>query len=120
MTGRETDKEVIHLATKRKDGLRQTYVTVGYKPDGQPIRRYVYGRTKKEADDKAVELRAQLQSGVQVAVKKGTVGEYLDRWLARVKAQVGTGSTQPRTYMGYEQHVRLHLKPALGHLSFGQ
>lgn len=39
-----------------------------------------------------------------------TVGEYLDEWLA------GRLKLRPSTTRSYEAHVRLYLKPALGHL----
>lgn len=38
-----------------------------------------------------------------------TVGEWLDTWLAGKK-------TKKKTTTGYESHVRVHLKPGLGHL----
>jgi integrase len=38
-----------------------------------------------------------------------TVGEWLDRWMARKK-------TRPTTNNGYASHIRVHLKPRIGHL----
>jgi hypothetical protein len=40
---------------------------------------------------------------------KTTVGEWLDTWLAGKK-------TRKTTTNGYESHIRVHLKPRLGHL----
>lgn len=50
---------------------------------------------------------------VHVAVaRKTTIGEFLDLWLRdSVK-----GSVARHTYVDYEGKVRLHLKPAIGHL----
>jgi integrase len=44
--------------------------------------------------------------------QRSTVGDFLDYWLA----QVVRPNVRQWTYAGYEVHVRLHLKPALGHL----
>jgi integrase len=41
-----------------------------------------------------------------------TLGEYLDYWL---KAYAES-NTSPNTYRGYEQIIRVHLKPTLGHI----
>ncbi|WP_197085410.1 hypothetical protein, partial [Saccharothrix sp. ST-888] len=38
-----------------------------------------------------------------------TVGEWLDMWLASKK-------TRKTTTNGYESHVRVHLKPRIGHI----
>lgn len=65
--------------------------------------------TKKEAER---ELRAALeaaQNGLRVDTGRLTVGEYLDEWLA------GRHKLRPSTTRSYEAHVRLYLKPALGH-----
>ncbi|MET8693593.1 site-specific integrase [Streptomyces bauhiniae] len=40
---------------------------------------------------------------------KVTVGEWLDKWMAGKKTRVTTNH-------GYASHIRVHLKPALGHL----
>jgi integrase len=41
-----------------------------------------------------------------------SVGEFLDQWLSEVVQP----NVRPWTYKGYEVHVRLHLKPAIGHI----
>lgn len=100
-----------HIAkTKRKDGLLRGYITVGYKPDGKPIRKYAYARTKKELVAKLKDLQEQLQAGV-VDTKRQTVSQYLDRWLKHVMSS----GLQPRTVKDYEMRVRVHIRPALGH-----
>jgi len=42
-----------------------------------------------------------------------TVGKFLDQWMIEVVQP----SVRPWTYRGYEVHVRLHIKPALGNLA---
>lgn len=83
----------------------------GRRPDGRRDRRFFYGRTKASAGAKRDEAAAQLASGTLPEPGRITVAEYLDRWLQHGKAR-----WQPRTYGGYEMHVRLYLRPALGSL----
>jgi integrase len=40
------------------------------------------------------------------------VGEFLDQWLTEAVRP----NVRPWTYKGYEVHVRLHLKPTIGHI----
>ncbi|MFI1956920.1 tyrosine recombinase XerC [Streptomyces althioticus] len=55
----------------------------------------------------AAEVKRRLAGGV--ALDSGmTVGEWLDSWLASRK-------TKRRTTSGYESHIRVHLRPGLGH-----
>lgn len=49
---------------KRKDGRYQISVTVGYKDGGRPLRKVVYGRTIRETEEKAAELRKQKMDGI--------------------------------------------------------
>jgi len=42
-----------------------------------------------------------------------TVGKFLDQWMIEVVQP----SVRPWTYRGYDVHVRLHIKPALGNLA---
>lgn len=44
------------------------------------------------------------------------VGDYLTRWLELVNSQVEVGHLARRTASGYEQAVRLHIRPGLGYL----
>lgn len=75
-------------------------------------RRYVYGKTRKEAWEKVVRGMARQDGGLVFDAGKLTVGEYLDRWLNDSMKDAVTVSTFER----YEQIVRLHLKPALGEI----
>jgi hypothetical protein len=87
-------------------------VSLGYDADGRRKRKTVYGPTKKEVQDKLRKLQTDYALG-QMADPNGlTVDAYLTLWLentARVK-------TSPTTYERYEQLVRLHVVPHVGHL----
>jgi integrase len=56
----------------------------------------------------AVEVQRKLGVGVELDGKM-TVGQWLDVWMASKK-------TRDTTNRAYQSHIRLHLKPALGHL----
>lgn len=72
-------------------------------------RRYVYGRTKKEALAKLVDLQSKNDKGVAAGPTKLTVEQFLTDWLAHMKLHV-----RPQTWAGYESNVRVHLVPRLG------
>lgn len=98
---------------QRADGQWVGTVSLGYGADGKRRRRTVYGKTKKEVQDKLAELQHQSRTGTLANASKMTVAVYLDRWLsesARVKVR---GSTLE----SYERVVRIHIKPAIGHLA---
>lgn len=55
----------------------------------------------------AAEVKRRLAGGV-VLDSDTTVGEFLDSWVAAKK-------TKRRTTSGYTSHIRVHLKPGVGH-----
>ena len=72
-------------------------------------RRYVYGRTRQ---DVAVKLRAAVKSreeGLPLPPTRETVESFLTSWLEQQRSRV-----RPRTWMRYEQFVRIHVLPVLG------
>lgn len=54
------------------------------------------------------ETKRKLRSGVDLRSDM-TVGEWLDAWMASKK-------TRPTTNSGYRSHIRVHLKPRIGHI----
>jgi len=71
-----------------------------------------YSKTRDEARRKLVRAVRARDIGMLATSQRSTVGDFLDYWLAEVVRP----NVRPWTYAGYEVHVRLHLKPALGHL----
>ena len=101
------------MATKRKDGRWVTAVTVGIDDDGNPIRKYAYGNSEKQANHKADELK-KLASVVNYT--EATLGEWLDEWLdVIIKDEI-----RITTWESYETICRLHLKPTLGSMKLNQ
>ena len=47
------------------------------------------------------------------------LGDYLSDWLGLVRSQVDVGHLARRTLGGYEEAVRIHISPGLGHLRVG-
>ncbi|MEV8031421.1 site-specific integrase [Streptomyces sp. NPDC086182] len=63
---------------------------------------------RRAAIPPAADVQRKLGVGVPLDGKM-TVAEWLDRWMANKKTRVTTNR-------GYASHIRVHLKPALGHL----
>lgn len=97
---------------KREDGRWAGAVTLGWK-NGKLQRKTFYGQTRKEVQEKVTTVLRDIQQGLPVSIEKQTVGQFLDHWLENTVKK----SVRPRTYQGYEQVVRLHLKPQMGNVS---
>jgi len=69
----------------------------------------VYGATRKAVADKLVGIQADIRIGRPVPDDRQLLGAFLDDWLDMIKA-----NREHSTWEGYEQRVRLHIKPALG------
>jgi integrase len=67
--------------------------------------------TKRDAQRELNTLLHSLQTGVYVEPTKLTVGEYLRRWLD----DCAKTNVAAKTYERYDEIVRLHLIPGLGH-----
>ena len=73
--------------TQRSDGRYAVSVFVGT-VDGKRKYKYVYGKTQKEADLKADELRLSMRKGVDVTASGDTFDEWAEHWLASKKFEV--------------------------------
>jgi integrase len=84
---------------------------VGYRPDGRPDRRAVYGKTRAECQSKLDELRRRAANNLlaEAAIERESLAVYLTRWL-----EITRSSVRPRTHHTYGWIVRLHLVPGLG------
>lgn len=77
--------------------------------DGRRIQRSVYGRTERECRAALEDLQRQLDAGADPADPRTTLDEYLVRWLRDVQPTIA-----PSTFLSYENHVRVHIRPVLG------
>lgn len=94
---------------KRKDGRYQAAVHVTTST-GETKRKFVYGKTWDEANDKRVEMLDNNRKGVPSVSSSMKLGDYLDHWLEEI-IRVERG---PSTYAGYEIVIRRYIKKHLG------
>jgi integrase len=88
-------------------------ISLGYDGTGKRRRRTVYGKTKQEVQESLRKLQSDYATGKLADATKMPVGEYLQRWLEHTVAERARATTLER----YEQLVRLHLEPLLGHVA---
>jgi integrase len=73
--------------------------------------KFLYGKTRKEVQEKLKKALYEQQQDVLVTGAQQKVGQFLTHWLEDVHRQ----NIRPRTYERYEEIVRLHLAPGIGH-----
>jgi integrase len=73
---------------------------------------YLYGKTRREVDEKLTRAKADRNGGLIFDSGKLTLAEYMERWL-RDSAQ---NKLRPKTYKDYESLTRVHIVPALGRI----
>ncbi len=90
---------------QRSDGRWEGQVSL---PDGR--RKSVYGKTRREAQDKLRAALRDLDAGLDLSAGRQTFDHFLHQWLsASVRPAVAT-----KTYEGYESIVRVRIVPRLG------
>ena len=98
----------------KKNGQEYTYwearVTTGRDPGtGKQIQRSFTGKTQKEVREKMQAAAVEINQGTYTAPSKMTVGQWLDVWAAEY-----LGGVKPMTVLNYSQHIKNHIKPAMG------
>ena len=93
--------------TRRKDGRYQAAITLE-----NHKRRYFYGETRKEVQDKLNLALYEKKQGRLATGAQQTLKVHLERWLE----QVVKLTMRPNTYKMYRSTIRCHLVPALGHI----
>lgn len=103
------------MASKRKrkgerpDGLIQRSLQVGYKPDGRPDRKFFYGHTAKEAEEKRDAYKRRLRLGASYAPNI-TVAEWVSVFLRTYRQKVNSA------YLGIDAVPYNRLSEALGYM----
>jgi integrase len=95
---------------QRGDGQWTSSISLGSDTNGKRKRKTVYGKTKKEVQDKLRDLQNRAAQGTLDNAGQMTAGQLFDHWLEKVARP----TVSPTTYDRYEEHVRIHLKPHLG------
>lgn len=98
---------------RRGDGRWMAMMTIGRDPATGKLQRVaLYGKTRQAVADKLSQALSDRSRGTFVAPHKLTVGEWLDTWLRDYKEP----KLRPISYDSYAMLIRLHIKPALGHV----
>ena len=93
---------------KQRDNLWAASITVD-SAQGRK-RKYFYGKTRKEVQEKLAAAAHDRQQGTIVTAPNQTLEQFLADWLENTQRR----SVKPRTYERYEEVVRLHIVPVLG------
>ena len=103
---------------KRKDGRWQGSVQFGYKPNGKPNIKYVYGKTEAEAKRKLKELIKLSYVGKesQESFNNQTVEEYCNDWLQLVQSNI----LKPSSYDRKETTLKKQVYPLIGNIYMSQ
>ena len=96
---------------KRKDGRWEARYIKGREASGKIKYGYCYGRTYREAKEKAEKCKVALANGKEVSKErsKQCMAVYCDEWLALSKKKV-----KQSTYVKYGNTLERHIKPKLG------
>ena len=100
---------------KRADGRWVAVLPLGYS-NGRRQRKSYYGRTRPEVASKLAAAVRDLQQGKRPAPETEKLGDFLQRWLA----DVARHSVRGATHLRYEQMLRLHVLPEVGHLKLSR
>ena len=93
--------------TRRKDGRYQGAITLE-----NHKRKYFYGETRKEVQDKVNRALYEQKQGALATGPQQTLKVFLEKWLE----QVCRLTMKPNTYKTYRSMARAHIIPALGHI----
>src|SRR5438309_2236926 len=104
MSKRANGEGSIH---QRKDGRWCASVSVGC---GK--RKHFLGRTRGEVSRKLTAEMKSRHDGLPTITDRQTVEQYLLNWLKTARPSI-----RERTWVRYEQYVRLHAVPEFGKLS---
>ena len=98
---------------RRSKSSWEICVDIGRDQHGKRLRKYVNVKGRKaDAERRLRELVSAMDSGAPIDEHKGTLSEFMRRWL---EDQVKT-TTRPKTQVSYEALTRLHIEPQVGHL----
>ncbi len=94
-------------------GRGKKYIGMSQRPDGtwrksiyvDGRRVDVYGQTQKEAEEKAIKKRIEIEKNGYRKNEYITFGEYFDEWLKRKTGTVAESTIYRYTYM-YKNHIR--------------
>jgi len=83
----------------------------GYWTDDRGRRHWLAAKSRAELERRVLSALTDQHNGLCTDSAKETVGEYLGRWLSETE-----GTTGRSTWVRYEEVLRLHAVPHIGHL----
>ena len=101
------------MIRQRTDGRWEGRYVVGYDDHGYPKTKAVFGKSKRECTEKLAALKTQL-GGIPSDKLRPEMrfADWLDYWYeTHCKPNIRTS-----TQSGYEDRIRLHIKPELGEI----
>lgn len=98
------------MVRKRADGRWEGRIVVGHKNNGDPIFRYVFGKTQSELAKKLHDKIEMYRDADLNEDCNMTLGEWLDKWINEFMVFTVRSST----LSGYKTAIRCHIKPCLG------
>ena len=98
------------MIRKKPNGDWEGRIVVGHKQNGNPIFRYVYGKTQKEMMQKLNVMKEQYKSANLTEDSNMTVSEWLDKWLTEYLP----GTVRPQTVDRHRRIVNTYIKPHIG------
>lgn len=98
--------------SERPDGRIMAQFTVPGRPGEKPKRPTKYFNTKEEAKAWLAEQQFKRGKGLLADPGRVTLSQWLDIWMEEYKK----GDLRPRAWDSYEQLIRCHIKPQLGHI----
>ena len=94
--------------TVRPDGYISVQVYLGTGEDGKRKTKTVYGKTQKEADDKARQVKLSMRKGIDISASKDTFGEWAQYWLQIKATEISAG--RQSSYESLVNHLNAHLE----------
>ena len=96
---------------RRADGRWQSSITLGRNDSGKLVRKYFYGKTRKEVANKLNEAIENISKNNYILrTSNPTVEEWCKEWLWSYKRN----AVKPKTFDQYETILRVHVIPAFG------
>lgn len=111
MTSRSTGRRGANEGSiyQRTDGRWGASIELGWF-NGKRKRKHFTGKTRREVQEKLTAALHDKAKGLPVKLERQTVKQFLDNWLENAVQP----SVRPKTYISYEQLVRVHIIPELG------
>ncbi|HVB61435.1 MAG TPA: tyrosine-type recombinase/integrase [Ktedonobacteraceae bacterium] len=93
---------------QRKDGRYVASISLGHRK-----RKYIYGETRHEVQEKLKVVLREQQQGTLVTAPQQSVKQFLERWVE----QACKPTVRIMTYVQYRSVINHHLVPGLGHVT---